>query len=81
MCHGGGGVAQGADHLGQLGVAIIRLDLVDPLGVVDLNPEVVSVRDRSVVALVGVRDDDSQHLPLSAGQRRVAVHDGAIESH
>jgi len=49
--------------------------------IVDLIPEVVKVRSYSVVALIRLRGDDGDHLPLGAGQRRRAIHDRLIETH
>ncbi len=45
-------VAQGAVHIGQLGLGVIRLDPADPFVIFDLSPEVVRVGLGSVTALI-----------------------------
>ena len=68
-------VAKGPVDLGQFGLGIVRLDLFDPLVVVDLGPEVIGMSLRSVMATVGLGHHDGQHLALGPRQRGVAVHD------
>lgn len=74
-----GVVTQRAVDGGEFRGAIVRLDRVNPFGVVDLSPEVVGVGFRSVVTLVGTRDDHREHLPLGARQRRFALHAGDVQ--
>ena len=68
-------VAQRPVHGAEFSFAIVRLDVADPIVVVDLSPEVVGVGLRSVVTGVDLGHHDREHLPLPAGQRRLAVHD------
>lgn len=69
-----GVVAQRAVDGGKFGGAVVRFDRVNPFGVVDLGPEVVGVGFRSVVTVVGTRNDHREHFPLGARQRRFALH-------
>ena len=64
-----GMIAQGPIDLGQLGLGIVRLDLLDPGGVLDLGPEVIGMGLDSVPAAVGLGHYDGQHLTLSPCQR------------
>jgi hypothetical protein len=47
----------------------------------DLSPEVMGVGPNSVTAVVGGRNDNRQHLSLTATQRGTAAHEGIIEIH
>ena len=68
-------VTKGPVDLGQFGLGIVRFDLFDPPGVVDLGPEVIGMSLSSVMAPVGLGHHDGQHLALGPRQRGVAVHD------
>ena len=63
----------------------LQLDLVSQISpalalVRDLGPEVVRVGDDSVMAVVGARDGDGDHLPLRPAQRTVRrEHQGFVE--
>ena len=74
-----GMIAQGPIDLGQLGLGIVGLDLLDPGGVLDLSPEVISMGLNSVAAAVGLGHHDGQHLTLSPCQRRVTMHCDPVE--
>ncbi len=67
-------VQQPAGGFVEVRLAVIRLDRFDQLIVLDLRPEVFSMGDNSVMALIHPRDDGGDHLPLSPAQRRVAEH-------
>jgi hypothetical protein len=62
-------VAEGAILFAQPCLRIVSGDLLGPLWIIDLGPEVRRVGQRSVMAAVGGRHDDGQHLPLRPGQR------------
>lgn len=74
-------IAQCPVNATKLGLGVVRLDLIDPLRVVDLSPEVISMGLRSVMAFVDLGNDHSQHLTLTAGKRRFAAHDHGVEIH
>jgi hypothetical protein len=57
-------LAQGTVNIGEVRPDVVRLDLLDPPGVVDLGPEVVGVLLYSVVAVVGFRYHNRKHLAL-----------------
>ena len=62
-------VAEGAILLCQVGFGVVSGDLLYPLVILDLGPEVRRVGERSVIAPVGSRYHHSQHLTLRPGQR------------
>lgn len=74
-----GVIAQGPIDRGQLGLRIVGLDLLDPGGILDLSPEVISMGLNSVPAAVGLGHHDGQHLTLSPCQRRVTMHRRPVE--
>ena len=62
-------LAQGPVDIGEVGLGVVRLDPLDPPGVVDLGPEVVGVLLYSVVTVVGIGHHEREHLPLRARKR------------
>ena len=61
-------IAQGAIDLTHRGLCVVGLDLLDPLGSLDLSPEVPRVGDYSVMTVVGPGYNDGQHLALGPRQ-------------
>ncbi len=59
-------IAERTIRIAEFGLAIVRLDLPDPLVVFDLSPEVPRMGLRSVMASVDLRYDHGEHLALGA---------------
>ena len=74
-------IAQGPVDFAEGGARIVRLDLVDPGGIVDLSPEVVGMGLYSVVAVVCLRDDHGEHFALGPGEWRLALHSRDVKLH
>ena len=62
-------ITQGPVNFGQFSRRVIRLDPLNPLGVVDLCTEVKGMGLRSVVAIVCLGNHDGEHLALGARER------------
>lgn len=60
---------------------VIGFRVISNAKIGDLSPEVVGVGTASVETVVVCRDNGCQHLPLSATERRFAVHERAIHVH
>ncbi len=59
-------IAERAIRIAKFGLAIIRLDLPDPLVAFDLGPEVPRMGLRSVMTSVDLGDDHGEHLALGS---------------
>ena len=59
-------IAERTIRIAEFGLAIVRLDLPDPLVVFDLGPEVPCMGLRSVMTSVDFGDDHGEHFALGA---------------
>lgn len=65
----------------QIGLTIVRLDVLDQLVVASDLTEILSVRLDSVKTVIRLRDDDGDHLALRARQAGWTEHQRHIKLH
>ena len=65
----------------EVGASVVVLRVARELFVCALCTEVVCMRARSVMALVGAGDDDREQFALLAGEPGGAEHDPLVELH
>lgn len=63
-------IAERPIDLGEFRLGVICGDLFDQCGVIDLNPEVIGVGERSVMAVVGLGYNNREHFALGTRKRR-----------
>lgn len=74
-------ITQRAINRTHLGAGVVGFDVVNPLEIVDLCPEVVGMSNRSVMATIGARNHDGKHFTLGTSQQRFALHNRKIQPH